>query len=308
MICVMTDADALASLRSRLPRHAALLDSMSDVVTRDERWRFLEVGCSLGAGGGDELSDIDAGLGYDGIDVDTLYDAARQFAAQIGDPVDLAVHRMEGWPDDVCRLAAEYHGGLQLDLVFIPAGRRSGMPDRSFAVVDKDQRLTVEVTPPTRLPPSIEVAREWVVLGWWAIATADKYVRRNSLFEAVHAIDEARNHALRLWAAGRSVPYAAFGLTSLLDFPPFELPSELAATYAVPDDVDAVAAANRATADLLAAASVSASATLGADVVSPLAHVVRNRLAASPGAHEQGPQAATMPVEDPAAPVREERG
>jgi hypothetical protein len=36
---------------------------MSDVVTRDDRWRFLEIGCSLGAGGGDELSDIDAGLG-----------------------------------------------------------------------------------------------------------------------------------------------------------------------------------------------------------------------------------------------------
>lgn len=107
MICEMTEADALASLRSRLPRHAALLDSMSGVVTRDDRWRFLEVGCSLGAGGGDELSDIDAGLGDEGIEVDSLYDAAREFAAEVGVPVDLVVHRMDGWPDDVCRLAAE---------------------------------------------------------------------------------------------------------------------------------------------------------------------------------------------------------
>ena len=305
MICEMTE-DALASLRSRLPRHAALLDSMSDVVTRDDRWRFLEVGCSLGAGGGDELSDIDAGLGYEGIEVDSLYDAAREFAAQIGVPVDLVVHRMDGWPDDVCRLAAEYDDGLQLDVVFIPAGRRSGVPDRSFAVVDKDRRLTVVVTPPTRLPPSIEVAREWVVLGWWAIATADKYVRRQSLFEAVHAIDEARTHALRLWAAGCGLPYAAFGLTSLLDFPPFELPNELAATYAIPDDVEAVAAANRATADLLAAASTSASTSLGADVVSPLAQVVRNRLTSSPSARDEDRPPAGMPVADPAAPVPEE--
>jgi len=66
MISRMNEVDALASLRSRLPRHAALLDSMFDVVTRDDRWRFLEVGCSLGAGGGGELSDIDAGVGYDG--------------------------------------------------------------------------------------------------------------------------------------------------------------------------------------------------------------------------------------------------
>jgi nucleotide-binding universal stress UspA family protein len=275
----MTQADALASLRSRLPRHASLLDSMADVVRRDDRWRFLEVGCSLGAGGGDELSDIDAGIGYAGISSDDLYDAARALAVQIGVPVDLVVHRMDGRPDALCRVAAEYADRLQLDLVLMPADRRPGLPDRSISVVDKDQRLTDAITPPVRLPPSIERAREWVVLGWWAIATADKYVRRRSLFEAVHAIDEARTHALRLWAAGRNVPYAAFGLTSLLDFPPFELPHDLIATYAVPDHVDVVAAANRATADLLVAASASASAALGTDVSSPLAAVVRGRLA-----------------------------
>jgi len=274
----MTAADPLASVRARVPRHAALLDSMSAAVARDDRWRFLELGCSLGAGGGDELSDIDAGVGYIGIDADDLYDAAREFAAQVGDPLDLVVHRMDGWPDDVCRLAAEYPGGLQLDLVLMAAGDRRGLPDRSIAVVDKDDQLAVAITPQARLPPTVERAREWVVLGWWAIATADKYVRRSSLFEAVHAIDEARNHALRLWAAGRDVPYAAFGLTSLLDFPPFELPDDLAATYCVPVDVNTVAAANRATADLLEAASQLASTALDADLASPLCPVVRDRL------------------------------
>lgn len=308
MIAEMTQADPLASLRLRLPRHAALLDSMSDVVTRDDRWRFLEVGCSLGVGEGDELSDIDAGLGYDGIEVGGLYDAARAFAVQIGVPVDFVVHRMDDWPDDVCRLAAEYDDGLQLDLVFMPAAGRSGMPDRSFAIVDKDQRLTVVITPPTRLPPSIEVAREWVVLGWWAIATADKYVRRGSLFEAVHAIDAARSHALRLWAAGGSVPYPAFGLTSLLDFPPFVLPSELASTYAVPDDVDAVADANRATAELLVAASAEAGATLGADVSSPLATTVRHRLVSSASTRQRDPKAVTARTATSPTAVREERG
>jgi hypothetical protein len=275
----MTEGDVPAALRARLPRHAALLDSMAEVVTREGRWRFLEVGCSLGAGGGDELSDIDAGVGYDDIGTSELYDAARRFAIEIGDPVDFVVHRMDGWPDDVCRVAAEYDDGLQLDLVLLPAAQRTGLPDRSFAVVDKDHRLTVAITPAARLPPSVETAREWVVLGWWAIATADKYVRRRSLFEAVHAIDEARSYALRLWAAGHDVPYAGFGLTSLLDFPPFELPHGLAATYAVPDDLDAVAAANRATAVLLDAASAAASASLGVDLGSPLAPIARRRLA-----------------------------
>jgi hypothetical protein len=279
MIRSMTDVAALASLRSRLPRHASLLDAMADVVRRDDRWRFLEVGCSLGAGGGDELSDIDAGLGYDGIDASDLDAAARAFASAAGVPVDLVVHRMERWPDDVCRVAAEYPDGLQLDLVVMPAPRRRGLPDRSISVVDKDQRLVAAYTPPDRLPPTVGLAREWVVLGWWAISTADKYVRRGALFEAVHAIDEARGHALRLWATGRGVPYAAFGLTSLLDFPPFELPVDLITTYAVPGRAGVVAAANRATADLLAAASAAASAALGRDVSSPLDPVVRGRLA-----------------------------
>lgn len=186
-----------------------MLDSMCAVVAGDERWRFLELGCSLGAGGGDELSDIDAGVGYADIEAGDLYDAARRFAVQLDTAIDLVVHRMDSWPDDTCRVAAEYAGGLQLDVVFMPAASRRGLPDRSIAVVDKDDRLTVVVTPPSQLPPSMDVVREWVVLGWWAVATADKYGRRGLLFEAVQAIDEARTQALRLWAAGHGVPCTA---------------------------------------------------------------------------------------------------
>lgn len=274
----MTPTDPLASIRSRLPRHAALLESIVAVVGRDDRLRFVELGCSLGAGGGDELSDIDAAVGYKDIAVDRLNAVAGAFATDIGTPIDHVVHRMDGWPSDVCRVAAEYPGGMQLDLVFMPADSRPGLPDRSIAIVDKDDRLALPVTPRMSLPPSSELAQEWVVLGWWAIATADKYLRRTSLFEAVHAIDEARTHALRVWAAGHTIPYAAYGLTSLLDFPPYELPERLVATYAVPNDVAAVAAANRATADLLDSASAAASIALGTDVASPLSPVVRSRL------------------------------
>lgn len=112
MIRGMTATDPLASVRSRLPRHAALLDSMRVAVARDERWRFLELGCSLGAGGGDELSDIDAGVGYIGIDAGDLSDAAREFATRVGDPIDLVVHRIDGRPDDVCRLARGVRGRI----------------------------------------------------------------------------------------------------------------------------------------------------------------------------------------------------
>ena len=270
---------------------------MAASVTSDDRFRFLELGCSLGAGGGDELSDIDAGVGYRDIPVDTLPGTARNFATDIDTPIDLVVHRMDGWPNDVCRVAAEYRGAMQIDLVLMPAASRPGLPQRAIAIVDKDDRLAQTMTPRDSLPPSIELAREWVVLGWWAIATADKYVRRRSPFEALSAIGEARMQALRLWAAGQAVPYAAYGLTSLLDFPPFELPERLASTYAIPDDVDVVAAANRATANLLDAASALASTSLGADVTSALGSAVSSRLAWLPLRHECRLGATELPFE-----------
>lgn len=271
-------ADPLDDLRGRLPRHAALLNAMRDVVAADERWRWLQYGCSLGAGGGDELSDIDAAIGYIDISGDDLFEAARGFALDAGEPTDFVVHRMAGFPDDSCRIAAEYADGVQLDLVLVPADYYPGLPDRSVAVLDKDGALATPWVSNASRPPTPERCREWVVLGWWALSNVAKYLHRGSPFEAELALAEARALALQLWAAGRGVPYSYFGLTSLLDFPPFELPDGLAATYAVPSDPDAVRAAAHAAASLLESAAALAAATLGADLDSRLGPVVRRRL------------------------------
>jgi hypothetical protein len=269
-------ADPLDDLRGRLPRHAALLDALRDVVAADDRWRWLIYGCSLGAGGGDELSDIDAAIGYTGITGDDLFESARRFALDAGEPTDFVVHRMSGFPDDSCRIAAEYSDGVQLDLVLVPDDYYPGLPDRSVAVLDKDGALATGWVSNASQPPTPERCREWVVLGWWALSNVAKYLHRGSPFEAESALAEARQLALQLWAAGHGVPYAHFGLTSLLDFPPFELPDGLAATYAVPDNPQAVRAAAHVTADLLE--SALAAVTVDADLDSPLGPVVRRRL------------------------------
>lgn len=271
-------ADPLDDLRGRLPRHAARLDALRDVTAADDRWRWLIYGCSLGAGGGDELSDIDAGLGYTGITGDDLFEAARRLTLDVGDPTDFVVHRMAGFPDDSCRIAAEYSDGVQLDLVLLPADYYPGLPDRAVAVLDKDGVVATSPVSNATRPPTPERCREWVVLGWWALSNVAKYLHRGSPFEAESALAEARQLALQLWAAGRGVPYSHFGLTSLLDFPPFELPDGLAATYAVPDDPDAVRSAAHAAADLLDSAVALAAATLDADLDSRLGPVVRRRL------------------------------
>ena len=193
--CVMTDSsDLLAGLNARLPRHAAVLDSLRKIVEVNDQLRWLELGCSLGAGGGDEASDLDVGIGYAGsMTPEHLASFGESVAAEVGPAIAMLAHRMDGWPIETCRLAVEYTIGVQLDLVFLPSEWRKGRPDRTIAVVDKDGRLETDWIPPSRRPPEPGLAREWMFLGWWAISNSAKYLKRGSLFEAVEALAEARN-------------------------------------------------------------------------------------------------------------------
>jgi hypothetical protein len=275
----MSDDDPLDSLSHRLPRHARLLESLRAAVTSDDRLRWLELGCSLGAGRGDEHSDADVGIGYAGLEGGReLAATAASVVAQIGTPIEALVHRLEDWPDDTLRVAAEYDDGVQIDLVLMPAERRPGLPDRAVALVDKDGQLARVWTPAASGAPSADVAREWLVLGWWALSDAAKYVARASWFEAVASIDAARHQALRLAAAGDAIPYPSFGLTSLLDFPPLELPAGVARAYASPTDPVTVVDAAWSCAHLLDVGASRTSLRLGIELATPLADAVRNRL------------------------------
>ena len=209
-----------------------------------------------------------------------LYVAARAFAVQIGVPVDLVVHRMDGWPDDVCRVAAEYADGLQLDLVLMPADGRPGLPDRSIAVVDKDQRLDrrdhTAPSPPAR-------RSTWHTSGW--CSDGGRSPPPTSTCAAARCSKQYRPST-----KPAPTPCGCGPLDAVCPTPPSASPacstsrrssclriSSRPTPY--PPAWTTVAAANRATADLLAAASASASAALDADVSSPLASAVRGRLA-----------------------------
>lgn len=111
--------------------------------------------------------------------------------------------------------------------------------------------------------------REWTFFAWLALGNLDKYLRRNSPWEALRALEEARTHLLRLHAAALDVPYPEFGLTSILDVPAAELPERLDETLAGLDPVDIVRAAS-VCADLLDGYEPR-----------PLGHWVRQRLAAA---------------------------
>jgi hypothetical protein len=259
-----------------------VLESLRREVADSERWRWLELSCSLAAGRGDQLSDVDAAVGY--AELLALEDVDREGAALVdaaGSTLDLLIQALPAWPAGVRRFAVEYTSGVQLDLVLMPAHRRQGIPEGAIAIVDKDARLAVPWRPPVADPPTVSEAREWAMLGWWALSDVAKYLRRGSLFEAAERIGEARQQALRLFAAARRVPYPAFGLVSLLDWEPGELPDSLDRTYCVPDTPAAVAAAATATADLLETAGASISEVLQAKIDTAWSGIARRRLAAT---------------------------
>jgi hypothetical protein len=266
---------------SGLASQAGVIERLASTVDASSRWRWLEVCCSLAAGRGDERSDVDAAIGYaDGVDPGDLDELGRAVVEAVGEPTDVLVHVMDGWPPETRRFAVQYADGVPLDLVLLPATRRTGLPTGSVAVVDKDGRLATPWRPPVELPPSPETARQWLLLGWWALGDVAKYVARGSLFEAAERLAEARAQALRLHATGSGTPFPGFGLVSLLDFPPFELPEQLATTYPRPVGTGEVRAAAVAVADLLDDAARRAGDALGTTLATPWAAATRRRLAA----------------------------
>ena len=262
-----------------LPRQRQVLQRLRNEVVRGDQWRWLELGCSLAAGRGDQYSDIDAGIGYAApLEPAQLDQEGSALVAAAGEVVDQLVHAVPGWSPQVRRFAVEYASGVQLDLVLMPAQERPGLPPGGLALCDKDGQLATAWRPPAADPPSAAQAREWTMLGWWAISDVAKYLRRASWYEAAERVGEARQQALRLFAAARRVPYPVFGLVSLLDTEPAELPRGLDRTYCEPTGPEPVAAAALATADLLAAAAADAAVVLQADLDTAWEATARRRL------------------------------
>ncbi|HEX2221145.1 MAG TPA: nucleotidyltransferase domain-containing protein [Candidatus Limnocylindria bacterium] len=211
-----TDTEAwIDSLR--LPRHAHLLRELVAYARRDERVRFIELGCSVARGAGDELSDLDLGIGIDdGAWPGALEDLADGLRA-MGEPVDALEHEIDSWAGvPHRRYFVQFADLTQIDLVAMPASTRDGMPPGSVAVYDADGRLAKRSSSRRQRATADEV-REWAFEAHVALMNMDKYLRRRSLWEALEQLHQARTLAWRLWAVARDVPFPVFGLTAVLD-------------------------------------------------------------------------------------------
>lgn len=297
----------LAALPDEL---AAQRRVMAGLAERCEAWPLvtsLLVGCSLGRGAADALSDIDAALG-----VDTPCGAAgagRVGAVEamvvaalpeLGTLVDVLQHRSGPVDQWVRRIFAQFADGTQLDLAIvaeaqIEARRRDGgAPD--FILLYQAPAPPGSREPDARVPavgsaPGGELSaaytvtgeqvREWAFLAWCALIDIDKYLRRDSLWEALSRLHEARHHIWALWAAAHGALYPWHGLSQVLDHDPGNLPPGIESTVAGLDAADLRRAA-RAGAGILAVVSASAARRHPADLPVAMAAYVTRALSREP--------------------------
>ena len=308
------DADSLTGRAwlATLPGElAAQHRVMAGLVDRCEAWplvRSLLVGCSLGRGAADALSDIDAALGVDAersqAGADRVATAEAMVVAalpDLGPLVDVLRHPTGTAEQWTRRIFAQFGDGTQLDLAtvaqadieirrrgggapdFIPLYQVSTPPDSK---APDAQPLASRAQPGGEPPAAYAVTgnqvREWAFLGWCALIDADKYLRRGSLWEAHNRLHQARHHTWALWAAAHGALYPWHGLSQVLDHDPGNLPPGVEATVAGLDTAD-LYRATRASADVLSTVSAAAARRHPADLPMAMAAYVTSVLTETKG-------------------------
>jgi hypothetical protein len=287
---------------------------MTGLVDRCENWpqvTSLLVGCSLGRGAADALSDIDAALGVDapraeaGAGVVGSVEAMVMAALpDLGTVVDVLRHRTGPADQHIRRIFAQFADGTQLDLAVVAQAeidvrlRSGGAPDfvplyqASWPPASDGEpgepgepgearEAGEPIDTATAYAVTGEQVREWAFHGWCALSDADKYLRRGSLWEAHARLHEARHNIWALWAAAHGALYPWHGLSQVLDHDAGNLPPGIESTVAGLDPADLRRAA-RAAAQVLATASETAARRHAADLPAAMAAYVTGALDREP--------------------------
>jgi hypothetical protein len=275
---VIKQGEWLGSLPTSLALQRAVLESFLATAARDERVRVLVVGCSLGRGVGDALSDVDALIGVGSEAWESAIAVSRLWVIDAGPVIDMHQMLLPGSAApgrDYQHTYAQYANGVELDLV---VSRIDDWRRRADWIVlyDPDSRVPAESTPTTQTADDI---RRWGYAALTRLNAVVKYVRRGALWEAHTCLELARADVWRICAVAEHVPDAQYGVTAVFDDPRQPVPATMARTVASLDATP-LAAAARACCDLVMEAWPRAMRALGAPLeVPPLAEYVRRRLA-----------------------------
>jgi hypothetical protein len=291
----MTGRAWLAALPGELAAQRHVMAGLIEFCEVTPLVTSLSVGCSLGRGAADALSDIDAALGIAAKCGNAGAGQVQAVEAMVvaalpglGAVVDVLRHRVGPADRLIRRIFAQFADGTQLDLAviaeaevrrggaapdFVPLYQAVGPPDAGMPAGNSQ----AGDEPAPAYAVTGEQVREWAFLGWCALFDADKYLRRGSLWEAHNRLHEARHHLWALWAAATGALYPWHGLSQVLDHDPRNLPPGIESTVAGLDTAD-LRRATRASAALLTKVSASAAQQCPADLPSAMAGYVTHAL------------------------------
>jgi hypothetical protein len=286
----------LAALPEMLTAQRRLMAGLLDYCETTPSAMSLLVGCSLGRGAADALSDIDAALGVEAEpgaagaqQVDAVEAGVVAALPSFGQVVDVLRHRYGPADRYIRRIFAQFADRSQIDLtVMADAEIRGGTSDHPDFVWlynpagPSDAPAAAETRQHDEPGPAYAVTgdqiREWTFLGWCALIDLDKYVRRGSLWEAHNKLHHARDHIWALWAAAVGALYPWHGLSQVLDHDPGNLPPGIDATVAGLDTADLRRAAV-ASAALLTSVSSAAAERCATELPAAMADYVTRTLA-----------------------------
>src|SRR5688500_2202207 len=222
----------MRSLPTELAPHREVMLGFMREAERDPNIRLLVVGCSIGRGAADELSDVDAMYAV----TDTAWrEAIGESAAavrRVGDVIDMHQQIIE--PPDRTLPAyqhtfAQYASGVQIDLV-VAVARDRHVPRPDWVVLyDPDERVAGEAKSSTATETQV---RQWMHIALVHLSSCAKYLTRGSLWEANAQLDAARSELWRLWAVAERIADPQYGLTAVLDAPDAPMPDNIEATVA----------------------------------------------------------------------------
>jgi hypothetical protein len=253
------DGDAwLARLPDELAAQRRVMAGLLGFCAATPVVTSFSVGCSLGRGAADELSDIDAALGVtDEASVGAAEALVSAALPGFGQLVDLL--RYQARQDDgIRRIFAQYADRAQLDLAVVPQAKVKLAERPDFVPLYLAPGAPASAgDPAAAFVVSGEQVREWAFIAWCELLDIDKYLRRGSLWEAHDRLHDVRRHIWMLWAAATGAMYPWHGLSQVLDRDAGDLPPGIGATVATLDAADLRRAA-RASAALLSTASEAA--------------------------------------------------
>jgi len=229
-------------LPPELARQRRLLEGLLKLCETDDDISWLMIGCSFARGRADSLSDLDLAMGVEEEEYDAVRMRVRSAIGDLGDLVDSFHHQFAGLTPPHERIFAQFADRSQIDLVVVPASR-SSFGEHSIALYDPGRCLNLDARQPPATP---EMAREWAFLSCCALADIGKYLRRKSPWEALERLNEARTHLWRLVALERGIPDPWYGVTSVLDFAPDQLPADMTETVSSLDYGRLLSAGRRA--------------------------------------------------------------